>query len=420
MELVALHLTKIREKLCEFIDPSQRADAMLASAPGRADFLNTHQDYKGLPVVPVAVRLRCYAAGSLNGTNDIRFASVNLREKSQDFRDEFSLDNVVLRGGGWFGDYVRAIFSFLQKGARKTAGMDIAVWSDVPIGSGLSSSASLEVSVVQLASTCLGYELDRRELAETAYGAEHDVMGIPCGRLDQYASAYGEIIKLETKPPFKVEHLSGRDLLFVIVYSGEQRRITSVHPIRQQEIDDALRLLMDEVRVPKQLAKKLGYRYYDPRWEDIAEEEISPYFASLPEKLANRILFTLRMQRSTEYALGLLEQTDAHVSPARNSQLLEAKGGDRLAGLGMIMNYQHELLRDLYEVSTPTLERLRNTLLASGVLGAKISGAGGGGSVISLVRDHDIAERVRKACVASGFSEVWVSTPDVGATVESD
>jgi len=287
------------------------------------------------------------------------------------------------------------------------------LWSQVPIGSGLSSSASLEVSIVKLVSSCLGYELSPRELAEIAYRAEHDVVGIPCGRLDQYASAFGGIMKLETRPPFSVEQLPARDLLFVIAYSGEQRRITAIHPIRQEEIDKALRLLTDEVMVPALLARKLGYSYYGAQWQDITEEEITPYLGSLPKALADRILFTVRMQASTTYALELLREAEP-----RDLHLNDTSPRDRLPALGNVMNYQHELLRDLYEVSTPRLEELRNTLLQCGALGAKISGAGLGGSVIALVRDSDMAEAAKKSCIASGFPKVWTSVPDQGVRVE--
>jgi galactokinase len=343
----------------------------------------------------------------------VRFASLNLKEESEDFRDEFDLDSIGIKGGGWFGDYVRAIFSLFSEAVQRVQGMDIALWSEVPMGSGLSSSASLEVSIVKLVSSCLGHELSPREMAEIAYRAEHDIVGIPCGRLDQYASAFGGVMKLETKPPFNVEQLSACDLLFVIAYSGEQRRITAIHPIRQEEINKALRLLMDEVQVPASLARKLGYSYHDALWENITEEEIAPYLGSLPKGLADRILFTVRMQASTKYALELLRKTEP-----RNPRPNETSPRDRLSALGAVMNYQHELLRDLYEVSTPRLEELRNTLLQSGALGAKISGAGLGGSVIALVRDSNMADEAKKSCTASGFPQVWASAPDQGVRIE--
>jgi galactokinase len=413
-----MSLLQVQQKLLGFLESTGERETKVVSAPGRADFLNTHQDYKGLPVVPVAVRLRCYCAGILNHTDVVNFASLNLKEQSEEFRDEFGLDRIELRGGGWFGDYARAVFASFSQAVHRVRGMDIALWSEVPIGSGLSSSASMELSIVRLISSFLGPELSKAEMAEIAYRAEHDIVGIPCGRLDQYASAYGGVIRLETRPPFNVEQLTARDLTFVIAYSGEQRRITSIHPVRQEEINKALRLLMDEVRVPEQLARKLGYTYYGPQWEKITEEEISPCLASLPRRLAGRILFTIRMQASTTYALELLGGTATRTGPPLQIPNATNSSRDRLAALGAVMNYQHELLRELYEVSTPRLEELRNRLLQSGALGAKISGAGLGGSIMALVRDYSAGERVKKACIASGLPSVWVTTPDEGARVE--
>ncbi len=250
--------------------------------------------------------------------------------------------------------------------------------------------------------------------------AEHDIMGIPCGRLDQYASSYGGIIKLETRPPFNVEQLPRNDLVFVIADSGEHRRITSVHPIRQDEMNKALRILLDEVQVPEQLASKLGYHYYGPRWEDIAIEEIQPFLSSLPKSLSDRVIFTIRMQRSTDYALEILRGvTPKAKPPSEIHHIVQIHPNDRLSVLGAVMSHQHELLRDLYEVSTPKLEELRGTLLESGSLGAKISGAGLGGSIIGLVRDSAAGHKVRQACEESGFTETWISTPGEGARMET-
>ena len=126
-ELNTVVLKEVKEKLLEFLGPSGEGETRVVSAPGRADFLNTHQDYKGLPVVPVAVRLRCYCAGTLNHTDEVRFASLNLKEQSEEFRDEFGLDSIELRGGGWFGDYARAVFASFSQVIRRVKGIDIAL-----------------------------------------------------------------------------------------------------------------------------------------------------------------------------------------------------------------------------------------------------------------------------------------------------
>ncbi|MEM2689915.1 MAG: galactokinase family protein [Nitrososphaerota archaeon] len=406
-----------------FLDEFGSRPGVIVSAPGRADFLNTHQDYKGLPVVPVAIKLRCYAAGALNGSRIVRVLSLNLKSMGEAYRDEFSLDDLRLIGGGWFGDYIRAVIKSIIDSGRRVQGMDIVIWSEVPIGAGLSSSASLEIAVAKLVSELCGLNLGKMDLAEIGYSAEHDVMGIPCGRLDQYASAFGGITVLETRPPFKVEELETWDLTFVIVDSGEHRKITSVHPVRQSEINEGLRILIEEVKPPEEILKHLSYGYYETGWEHLVDS-LEPYLASLPEKLANRIRFTLRMHRSTLYAIELLRgarPSREGFSKAVGEDFARERRidfSDRLQVIGAIMNYQHILLRDLYEVSTPRLEDLREALLEAGALGAKISGAGMGGAMIALARSMEAGEEIRRACAERGYRSSWVSMPEEGARRE--
>jgi len=405
------------------LEEFEAGSAVAVSSPGRADFLNTHQDYKGLPVVPVAIRLRCYAVGALNGSRVVRVVSLNLKMLGKEHRDEFNLDNLRLIGGGWFGDYVRAVFkSFLDEG-YKVDGMDLVIWSEVPIGAGLSSSASLEISTAKLISELCGLNLGRKKLAEMGYKAEHDIMSIPCGRLDQYASVFGGVIVIETRPPFRVEELPAENLAFVIVDSGEHRRIASVHPVRQKEINQALKILIDEVKPPPSIAKYLAPDYYETRWENLVDS-LEEYLKSLPKKLADRIRFTLRTHKSTVYAIELLRG-----ARPRREDFIQAVGeefaeecridfSDRLQVIGAIMNYQHILLRDFYEVSTSKLENLRSILLEAGALGAKISGAGMGGAIIALAEDMRSARKIKEVCAERGYPSAWASMPEEGVRRE--
>jgi galactokinase len=162
----------------------------LVSAPGRIDLLNTHQDYKGLPVVGVAINLRTFIAGSRSERCVIYSLTVNER-------DEFG-SNVGLKGGKWFGDYFRAAFMALRKRGYQVGCVKAVVSSNVPIGSGLASSGALLVAFVKLLDALYNLGMDIKEIAELAYIAENNIMGIPCGRLDQYTSAYGGIVLIHT------------------------------------------------------------------------------------------------------------------------------------------------------------------------------------------------------------------------------
>lgn len=419
-----MSLYDISSRLIGFLDPPRDTKVIVASAPGRADFLNTHQDYKGLPVVPIAIELRCYVAGYKSTDGRLRVISANLFDEGVECLDEAYLHRLELKGGGWFGDYARAVVKVFMDRGVGIHGLHIAILSHVPIGSGLSSSAALEVSIAKLIEGLYNLQLSKKDIAEIAYTAEHDVMGIPCGRLDQYGSSYGGVLKLNTRPPYDVEELPDRGFILVLADSGVRRRISSIHPIRQAEIDEALRILIDEVKVPVGLASKLGLRYYEPRWEDLSEEEIKPYLSSIPSKLADRIIFTIRMHRSTMYALSIIKDMMVQPEMYRSivgdelSSICEPDFDDPISVLGCILSFQHVLLRDLYEVSIPRIEEIWFTMLEAGALGAKISGAGLGGVVLGLARSFDEAKKIRDACLDIGCPSVWISRVGEGAKME--
>ncbi len=412
-----IHLEDLVNEFSESIQP------VVVSAPGRADFLNTHQDYKGLPVVPVAIQLRCYSAGISLNSDIVRVKSINLREAGVEFYDEFSINELDLKPGDWFGNYVRAVFKAFIDYGFKINGCEIVIWSEVPIGAGLSSSAALEVSTATLISEIFNLNINKKTIAELSYRAEHDIMKIPCGRLDQYASSFGGIIKIDTRPPFDVEELRMKDLIFIVSDSGEHRRTASIHPIRQAEINQALKILIDEAKLPEDINRFLSYDYYETKWEFLMDaiHIIEEYLASMPRKLADRIRFTFLTHKSTLYAIDILRG-----KKPQYEKFVEAVGEDFAEScriniedpvevLGAIMNYQHILLRDLYEVSTPKLEELRDILLDAGVTGAKISGAGMGGAIIALSKNIKEAENARRKCYEEGYTSTWISRPEEGA-----
>ena len=400
---------------------------MKVSSPARADFLNTHQDYKGLPVVPAALNIRLRVEGEVIGGNRVYVRSLNFLREDLPCEDEFSLNDISYREKGWFGNYVRAVVNILKKrgyGERIT-GVRVEIDSEIPIGGGLGSSGSLEVALVKFFDAVFNLSLSTKEVAEFSYLAEREELGIPCGRLDQYGAAFGGIIKLETRPPYNVENLPKRDFLFVIVDSGIKHSTADIHPRRQQEIDKGLKQLLEQ-KLPEKLRKKLSSHHYEVEWEKISEEEIFPFLSALNEKFADRILFTIRMHKSTELALKILRNQPISVKEVANVTQISFEDIGRkmernrkdLVLLGLIVNYQHLLLRDLYEVSLPEIEEIKYGMLEAGAYGVKISGAGLGGSIIGIVDKIDIGEKVLKAGLERGGMRGWVSTIGEGVKVE--
>ncbi|RLI45028.1 GHMP kinase [Candidatus Bathyarchaeota archaeon] len=400
------------------------------SSPGRADFLNTHQDYKGLPVVPVAINLRMYLYGETISDRRFHVRSLDLEGRGEPSTDSFAIGINDMAGGKFFGDYLRGVVNVLVKRglAEKIGGMKVTIKSDIPIGSGLSSSAALEVGFTYLLNVTYGLGLSRRDLAEIAFAAENEEVGIPCGRLDQYGVSYGGIVKLECRPPYRVERLPFRNLTFAIIDSGIRHSTADIHPRRQEEINRALRALMEDPDVPRGLKALLGYRFDEPTWENINEEQLEDHLAKLDEAARKRIIFTIRMQRWTEFALKILRGESIGRSEAKG--MLGEERWRRISNapiherkymiLGEVMNEQHSLLRDLYDVSLPRLDEICSAALDAGAYGAKISGAGMGGSIIALVKDEEHGRNVINACLEANAREGWVSRVGGGVRLELD
>ncbi len=365
------------------------------TAPARADLFNTHQDYKGLPVVTAALSLRLKVSGALLSSNRVFAYSSTVGDAY-----EFSVDDLSFTGG-WV-DYLKAVLRALHRRGFSFKGFELVVNSEIPIGSGLGSSGSLVVALTGFLSKLFNYRFSPKDIAELAYCAEHDELGVPCGRLDQYAAALGGMLLIETKPPHRVSQFKITDLHFIVVDSGERHSTKSVHSARQRELNEAIQQLLEQP-LPLETRRKLQGDFSSVKWSLLTEEELQSYLEALPKTLKGRVLFTLKMLHSTLRAIHILQALS--VEPSR--MLLEE--------LGAVMNEQHLLLRDLYEVSTSRLEELRQQLLEAGALGVKITGAGMGGCLIALVSSKEHGERVLKRLESSGaVPQAWLLRLDTG------
>jgi len=402
---------------------------VVASSPGRADFLNTHQDYKGLPVVPVAINLRTQLFAKPAGGNVFTVNSLDLKRYNEPSSDTFKLGESDILERGFFGNYFRGVVNVIAKRGliEKLQGMDITVKSDIPIGSGLASSAALEVAFAALLNHVCNLGFTKKDLAEVSCAAETEEVGVPCGRLDQYGVSFGGVIKLECKPPYEVEALPFTDLTFAIIDSGIRHSTGDIHPNRQAEINRGLKMLMQSETTPETLKARLGIRFDQPQWQEISEEEIEGVLSVLDYEARDRILFTVKMQKLTEFALKVLRSEitgKQDLIPSLGEEkwnfIRKSPSDERSYRiLGEVMNKQHALLRDLYDVSVPEIEDICTGALEAGAYGAKISGAGKGGSVIALVKDHETGRRVVRACLSVGATNGWLSRVGEGVKVET-
>lgn len=363
-------------------------------------------------------------------SNTIMIRSRDLERYGEPSIDSFRIGTNQLLARGFFGNYFRAVLNIMTelKPREKIPGLDIEIRSEIPIGSGLASSAALEVAFVALLNHVGNLGLSRREMAEISYRAENEKLDIRCGRLDQYGVSFGGIIKLDCKPPFNVEPLPFKDLTFAIADSGIRHSTFKVHLERQTEINGGLNLLMDKAKLPKELRAKLGYKLDQVKWSEIRETELDDYLSILDDKARRRILFTFRMNHSTNLAIKILKRqlvTEAEIGSVLGETVMVRVRKTPLPErdycvLGEIMNEQHALLRDLYDLSLPKIESICDSARAAGAYGAKISGAGMGGSIIALVKDMETGKRVVNACKSVGARDGWVSSEAEGVRVQPE
>jgi galactokinase len=402
--------------------------SFVVSSPGRADFLNTHQDYKGLPVVPIAINLRMYLSAELSHNRNITVKSHNLKNLNEPSIDSFEIGRNPIIGNKFFGDYLRGIVNILVKKnlSKKLKGLNVYIKSEIPVGSGLSSSAALEVGFIYLLNHAFKLGLTNKDLAEVSYLAENQEVGIPCGRLDQYGVTFGGIIKLDCRSPFNVEKLPFNDITLVIIDSGIRHSTADIHPMRQDDINRGLKTLMENKNMPQSLRRKLGIRFDEPVWEQITEEELEKFLDRLDDKARKCILFTIRMHKLTMFALRILrfeivndKKIKEHLGIEKLKTIkrkLKSEGNHLI--LGEVMNNQHALLRDLYDVSLPEIEKICSAALEAGSYGTKISGAGLGGSIIALVGNEKEGKKVIDACLSAGAKKGWVSRVGEGVRLE--
>lgn len=408
-----MKLSRLAEEVYERARAENGNVICFSSACGRVDFLNTHQDYKMLPVVPAAIEKRTFVACSrLNRPGVVKVKSLTLEREDFENEDFFKSDGAELLKGKWFGNYFRSIHRLVsEKYCMVETGLAVYVDSEVPVASGLASSAALHVSLAAMYSKLLGLGLSRMELAELAYEAEHTVMGIPCGRLDQYAVSYGGVIKLDFKPSVSVEEFDGGGIFFVVADSGVRHSTAEIHSVRQSELNSAIKMLWDASHGSLRM---LEGDFSSVQWAMVKEDHLKDFLSVIPSRLASRILFTLRMQASTEVALKILKNRSVRKPDLDGLGLKPVE--DWLDVLGEIVNLQHILLRDLYEVSHEKLEATRDAALEAGALGVKISGAGMGGSLLALIRSMDDAPRIEGAFRRAGARNVFTTRVGPGVS----
>lgn len=334
------------------------------SAPGRVNLIGEHTDYSGGFALPIAIAERTWVAAAKRPDRVLCTYSADLDEERV-----FSLDADWKRTGTWL-DYVEGVARVLHARGVAVTGADLLVSSEVPAGAGLSSSAALEVAIGLALTTLAGEPLALSELASAGQVAENDYVGVRSGAMDQLASALGRdghalLIDCRSLTVTPVELPKAPVDLLVVDTHVKHAHAGNGYNQRRAECERALELLRGAGNELETL-------------RDLMPERLDAAVASLPEPLGRRVRHIVREN-------------------ARTLAAADALRHGHLDAFGRLMNGSHASLRDDYEVSAPELDHVvSEAQRRPGVLGARLTGGGFGGSALVLVERSE-ADAVSQA-----------------------
>ena len=364
------------------------------SAPGRVNVIGEHVDYNGGPCLPIALPHRAFIAYSPREDRLLRLVSPQTREAV----DELDLDRIAPRGcegevSGWAAYLSGVAWALEKSGYGPLHGFDAALYSCVPRGGGLSSSAALECAMAVAIDEAEGLGLagsvsqpndaGRAILVECARMAENQIAGANTGGLDQTAS---------------LRCLSGHALAL-------DCRDMSVEHIPFDLESQGLALLVIDTRAAHSLADgQYGQRRAD--CEEAARQLGVEQLVDVEDlEAATQALSDERLIKRMRHVVSEIARTRALIELLKEGPL----EGDRLKVVGALMNDSHDSLRDDYEVSCLELDVAVEAARAAGAYGARMTGGGFGGSAIALV-DRERLEETAQA-VAQAYSERGLDAP---------
>jgi galactokinase len=347
----------------------------LARAPGRVNLLGEHVDYNGGQVLPAAIDRHVDLFFSPRPDRQVRVHAVDLQQQVV-----FSLDGLEKRAAldgstlpGW-ALYPAGVAQALTLADLHLTGLDCSFTSDIPMGSGLSSSAAVELSFAAAWNYLAGDPFDRTRLAVLCQQAENQYVGVNCGIMDQFSIANGQegyALLLDTGTlQFRTVPLPP-DTAIVIADSGERRSLNhSGYNERRAGCEQALAILSCQLPGIRTLS-------------DVSPAQIDSLITELPAPIGDYAKHVVYECDRVRQAVGLLEAKNA-------------------VGFGQLMLECHRSLRDLYKVSTPALDTLvKLATQAPGSLGARLTGAGFGGCTVNLVREAEVEAFIRQ--VKTGY-----------------
>ena len=359
-------------------------------SPGRVNLIGEHTDYNGGHVFPCALTLGTYGAARKREDNKIHLYSMNLDSFGV---VEASLDDLTNKKEyNWANYPLGIVWAFKEKGHTITSGFDMVIWGNIPNGSGLSSSASLEVLTgVILTDLFEIKDLSMTDLALIGQYSENNFNGCNCGIMDQFAVAMGKkdhAIFLDTSDLSYEYAPCVLDGAKIVITNSKVKHslVDSAYNDRRNECAAALKALQSELDI-----QALG---------DLTPEEFEAHKSLIKDEI--------QLQRAKHAVYENQRTIDA---------VTALKAGD-IERFGKLMNQSHISLRDDYDVSCEEIDILVDLAWKiPGVLGSRITGGGFGGCTVSIVKDESVdtfIETIGKTYLEIVGHEAEFYTVDIG------
>lgn len=351
-------------------------------APGRVNMIGEHTDYNGGHVFPCALTIGTYAAVKKRTDRKLRFYSMNFDSMGV---IESSLDDLTPSDAAGWTNYPKGVmWAFAERGMKMDCGLDIVLNGNIPNGSGLSSSASLEVLTGFYLRDLFGFDVANVDLALIGQYSENNFNGMNCGIMDQFASAMGKkdnAIFLDTADLSYQYAPLVLDGAKIIVTNSKVKHslVNSAYNERRSECEKALEELKTVVDI-----KGLG---------DLSEKQFEANKGAIKDEIR---------KKRAKHAVYENQRTIRAVEALKNNNLKE---------FGELMNASHVSLRDDYEVSCDEIDVLvEEAWKVDGVIGSRITGGGFGGCTVSIVKDE--AVETFKEKVGAAYQERVGKTAD--------
>lgn len=330
------------------------------SAAGRVNLIGEHIDYCGGQVLPTALSLKCSVAVRKNGTNLMRIAATTI-----DARVEIDLNHTENYKSLAWGNYQAGVVDEMKKSGYKLIGCDILYDCTVPFGSGLSSSAAIEVVTAYTLAKLGGNEIDKKELAVISQRAENNYCGVNCGIMDQFASANGKknyaVLLNCSNLDYIYVPLDLQNYVLVLANCNKPHNLReSKYNERRSEVEKALEILKTKVNA----------------------ENLSEISVDVVEKYKDLLGETI--YRRAKHVVSECERVKMSV---------EALKAGNLERFGRLMYESHYSLKNDYEVTGRELDTLvEGAKNQDGCIGARMTGAGFGGCTVNIVKKNKVAE----------------------------